>query len=87
MQSPPPGISVLPNPFSDDISIYADGIKQSLYTISIHDVLGRVINKAEVNATGNSFITKLTTENLNKGIYFLVISSDNFIFSKKIVKE
>ena len=87
MQSPAPGISALPNPFNDHINIYADGIKQSLYNISINDVLGRVVNKTEVNATGNSFVTKLTTGNLNKGIYFLVITSDNFIFSKKIVKE
>lgn len=87
MQSHAPDISVLPNPFNNDISIYADGIKQSLYSITISDVLGRVVNNTEVDATGNSFSTKLATVNLNKGIYFLVITSDNFIFSKKIVKE
>lgn len=71
-------ISVYPNPFNDIISINSN---TSIGKITLHDILGKVIN------TYNNIIEKdksINTSELSKGIYFLTIESETS--KKKTIK-
>jgi len=80
-------ILVKPNPFNDVVNIQGSGASASTYRITVQNVLGQVLVNDEVAVRGNSFHTEITTENLSKGIYFLVITSENYSYSQKMIKE
>lgn len=80
-------VLVKPNPFHDVINIQCSGSSASAYIITVQNVLGQVLVKDEVAVKGNSFHTQITTEKLSKGIYFIVITSENYSYSRKIIKE
>lgn len=82
-----PEIKVVPNPFSSNLTIYASGMKSATYRISVTDILGQVLESAEVNLLNDSFRFELNTIKLQSGIYFLIVNNENASYSKKIIKE
>lgn len=76
-------ISIYPNPFLESFVIIT---QQPLYnaTLSLHDVLGRVISETVVNGSE----IEVTRANLPKGIYLLRIVQDGKpAITKKIIAE
>lgn len=80
-------IQVKPNPFNDVISIHSSGLSASSYRITVQNVLGQVLKNEEVIIKGNSFDKEIAGGNLSKGIYFLIISNENYSYRKKIIKR
>ena len=57
-----------------------------VFSISIYDMSGRVINKLyRMNNISGAFNYFVNTNNLNSGVYNIVINADNEIQIEKIV--
>ena len=78
-------IQILPNPFSENVTVSSTDFKNGeRYIISIVDALGNNVDQIVVS----SEITILNTNTWNRGIYFISISnpSSGHISTKKILK-
>lgn len=71
-------IQIFPNPFSSYITV--TGAKEN---ILIYDMFGRIIYSIK---SENDSIT-LNLNNLSTGIYFISVKNNNFVLTKKIVKQ
>lgn len=72
------GISVYPNPATGFININSPKAISTIQIINIHGAIVRIIKVGEEN------IFRLDLHDLNSGIYFLQIFTDNGIFVEKI---
>jgi hypothetical protein len=86
-QNNPVGLSVWPNPFTNEFNLSAGNLNSSSLTVlKITDVLGKVIltnnysNKAELHDTIN-------LSDINPGIYFISITNNNRHSCYRIIKE
>lgn len=80
-------ILIYPNPTSESFMISGSLKKPALvFSISIYDMSGRVINKLYgMNNISGAFNYFVNTNNLNSGVYNIVINADNEIQIEKIV--
>ncbi len=77
-----PHWSISPNPASSILTIqYPDEWKNQAKTIKLTDAVGRILLEKQENTEGGS----LSLETVQNGLYFISISMDNQVFSKKIV--
>jgi hypothetical protein len=77
-------ISVMPNPFSDELTISIGKISSKNYTLLLTDVLGNVI----VRKTDNNPVQQLSLSELATGVYYLtIVDENNNRFTKKMIKN
>jgi hypothetical protein len=73
-------VSVFPNPFTSQITIKnSTNLKTQVF---VYDVMGKIV--ADKNS--DSGLVELNTDNLNSGIYFVKITSEDTTLTYKIVK-
>jgi hypothetical protein len=75
-------LNVLPNPFTDKLSINFSGTTPSNCILNIRDTEGAVVLSKSIS-TNESIIN---TSPLSNGIYMMEIISDHFLVSKKLIK-
>ena len=75
--------NIYPNPTNDVIFINLDKINENV-TLKLINLLGKVVF-IEQNLTTNKI--KIDMNNFQKGIYFINIELDNFVYSEKIIKN
>ena len=76
------GLSVYPNPVDDSFMI--DNMESlDIKSLSIFDINGRTVKNINVNSIGN----EINISDLNSGIYFLNIDTENGTATKKIIKK
>ena len=75
-----------PNPFNPSTSIAFSIIEKSQVQIKVFDVLGREVSTlvSETMAPGK-YSVDFNADNLNSGVYFYTIKTDNFNETKKMV--
>jgi hypothetical protein len=75
-------VRVFPNPASDEITIYFNGIQNTNASVTVTDVLGKT-----VKALGNTFggFAHYSVRGLDKGIYFINIKSENEVVTQRFV--
>jgi hypothetical protein len=74
--------TVGPNPANDVVNVSAKN-NNTINTVEITDVNGRVVKNVTVNAT----TSQINVADLNSGVYFLKASSENGVGTSKIVKK
>lgn len=74
--------AVGPNPAADVVNISAKN-NNTINTVEITDVNGRVVKNVTVNAT----TSQINVADLNSGVYFLKASSENGVGTSKILKK
>jgi hypothetical protein len=81
-------IDIYPNPFYDELKIVYNSADTQQVSIEIHDINGKLVySKQNIKRNSGLNYFKITNlEDLHRGVYFLKISSDVMIVSKKIVK-
>jgi len=77
-------VSVGPNPSAGNVDINLDQIGQSVQSIELTDVSGRVIMQFAIDTRKRYTIQH---ENLNAGIYFVRLRFDSGEVNKKIILE
>ena len=75
-------ISIYPNPVQDVLNIRS---KQTIETISIFDISGRLIQ--QINVIGNQNTISITTENLASSVYFVTVETQQNAYTTKLVKK
>lgn len=75
------GITVFPNPASQQVYIKTNGLNHDQIRITIQNVLGETITPA-VNRNGD--LLKLSLEGLENGIYFIRAEDGSAVFKQKI---
>jgi hypothetical protein len=76
-------IKVFPNPFNDDVFI--EGNDLNILSIDIYNSVGSLILSKNKNLSPNSGI-HINLAECPKGLYYLRIHSDNFLFIEKLIK-
>lgn len=76
------GFSVYPNPVNDNFTIQ-NGNNIAISGLTISDINGRTVKTLNVNAIEN----QINISDLNSGVYFLNIASENGSATKKIIKN
>lgn len=80
-------VSVYPNPASDKATLVIDAINASSLDINILDIHGKVVAAPVLNqnlSIGENIFT-INTENLNTGVYFVTLTSNNGKETVKLV--
>lgn len=72
--------SIFPNPFNEVLTIQNNDNSKITYQLS--DAYGQLL----ISETTQMLNFQLPTSNLNKGVYFLTITSNNKRFTKKLIK-
>jgi hypothetical protein len=77
---------VYPNPIADELTIQLPENRGKTAQIEIIDLTGKVIVNESVNIIGLTEIA-IPCQALNKGMYLIRLSSNNLIFTKKMLKD
>lgn len=84
-----PAISAVayPNPFNADFYINLSTTKSQSLTWSVYDITGKVVLSATENVPGGPILLEIPAADLAKGMYNVVIESEELHSSVKLVKE
>jgi pimeloyl-ACP methyl ester carboxylesterase len=80
-------VQVFPNPVTGDLSISFPMSNSSNISITIINVLGEKISSKNVISENKVFEENMNLSNLQSGIYFVEIKTNDFKVIKKIIKE
>ena len=73
-------IQVFPNPASDEITVYFDGLKNSAATVTVSDVLGKTVRQLGNNFSG---LERYNVSGLESGIYIITIRTENQVLTQR----
>jgi len=79
-------IKLFPNPVADKLYISLSLTKSALLKVSIMNITGQVIYTEQSNSEGGQNTIELNTSALPSGLYFVQISYNGQIISRKFVK-
>ncbi|NVO02476.1 MAG: T9SS type A sorting domain-containing protein, partial [Bacteroidetes bacterium] len=71
--------NIYPNPFDNEINIFANNINK----VSIYNSIGQVVY--QIMQTGNQI--KVETTKFEHGVYFVEIITSNDVIIKKLIKD
>lgn len=78
-------VSLYPNPFTDYIRVSMKDNEKQVSSIQLFNQAGSMVN--QINASSNSNEWRMETNDLNAGLYFVVLETiDNTKVSKSIIK-
>lgn len=80
-------ILVYPNPSKDYITIELIDLKESSVKVQLVDVIGKLIKEININNVHGNYKRELNVTDVEKGSYFLKISSNDISETKKIIIE
>ena len=75
-------IALLPNPTTGELNIISPEV--SLQKVEIHDLMGRLVSTVEGN---NATSLKLDLSSLQNSIYFVTLTTDQGILTKRVIKK
>jgi alpha-tubulin suppressor-like RCC1 family protein len=77
-------IEIFPNPFHHLLSLNLKNRKApENFSFKIFDITGKTI----LEGKSNTILTKINSENLETGLYFIKINFDNSLYVKRLIKE
>lgn len=81
-------VRIYPNPFTNEITIETVNTENTISTVQIIDISGRVLmSQTEAVNIGLGTIKLSNTSNLSAGIYLVKISTNGVVKTMKIVKQ
>lgn len=81
-------LTIQPNPFDDNFSLYYRGNPNALIMVELKDLTGRNLTSGrmeKLNANGELMIA-LDAQKIGAGIYVIQTTENDFVFTKKVVK-
>lgn len=88
-------VTVYPNPASDNLTLNVAVKDQQSLLYEIYDVTGRLIQTGSMTTSETNScmgIANVANDNINiaaysKGIYFITVKGDGFVYTQKLVKQ
>lgn len=78
-------VVIFPNPATDNINIKLDAIGETLNTISMFDLSGKLVHQVNMSNYYESNIVTINTENLEAGTYLVQMSFNDRLINKKVI--
>jgi hypothetical protein len=78
-------VNAYPNPFKDKTSIFFDASENEDITISVQNILGKVVFIKKIKAKQGKNILTFYRNHLSAGIYVYTVASKNDKISKRLV--
>src|SRR5690606_37136120 len=78
-------LSVYPNPANDFINIALHAEMPNNVMVNIIDAAGRVVMSQNINTTQGISESRISTAQLNAGIYTVQLSGEGFVASSRVV--
>jgi len=72
--------TIYPNPFNDELFIQTNANRE--YSVELGTITGRTIYQAKIE--GN--FHRINLAKLSSGIYFVIMKSNGFVSTKKVIK-
>jgi PKD repeat protein len=69
------GVSVFPNPVSDQLTIAFNGNTQKEVTVKMINILGQTMSEEKLTSVNSGYQHKMDVSKLNPGIYFVEVSN------------
>ena len=81
-------LTISPNPFSNVFELNFKNVATSNYTIELHDISGKIISSLvnEMPIMSKETLS-FTLQDINQGMYFLKVISQNQTITQKIIKQ
>jgi hypothetical protein len=79
--------TLYPNPSSENVTIEFNSASSTTIKMELLDVTGKVIKNVNANNVIGDYKYSMNTSDLAKGIYFLKVSSDKSIETKKVIVD
>lgn len=80
-------VSIYPNPASDVLNVKFENVSSEYMAIEISNLQGQVIYSNVLNEFTGNAIEPVNVSNLSNGVYFVKVSSDNEIVTKRVVVQ
>lgn len=80
-----PGLSLYPNPASNNLFIQMERLTDEVMQIRISDLLGRPVLEREINFASSGKLQAIDVSALSKGIYMMQISSGSKVMTRKLI--
>jgi ligand-binding sensor domain-containing protein len=77
--------SIIPNPNKGIFSFRIDSNPPAFFTLKLVNSSGKILETRAVKSAGINYIGQFNISHMSKGIYFLLVSTDKYHFSEKIV--
>lgn len=77
------GISIFPNPFNSQFNIRLNNPDNSIFVIEINDIHGNTVHRSQTN---KNELTIDLLKDTGPGIYFVKVSNEKHLTTKKIIK-
>ncbi|WP_372756346.1 cadherin domain-containing protein, partial [Labilibaculum sp.] len=81
-----PEVSIYPNPVANELHVDLSDYNNTDFTISLHSMSGAQLYRQDYESTGGEAQVSFSVQALQSGFYFLLIESDDYRKSYKIVK-
>lgn len=85
--SPASDINAFPNPATSDIAFMYAGEMATQGSITVTDLLGKIVMTVPVNVVEGSNVSSINIENLQQGVYFVDVFTGTENLKVKVVKE
>jgi hypothetical protein len=81
--------NIYPNPFNDEVFINSKNSSDKVLYVSVFNNLGQEVLKTKINSksTSSDEIIKISTAELDNGVYFFKIYSENRVIIKKLIRN
>lgn len=81
------GISIFPNPFTNEINIESRSLQEYFNLLIIRDIFGRIIYQKSIEFNNNNSILKIEQDKLVSGLYFVELKNSHQSIFKKVIKQ
>jgi len=81
----PLGVTVQPNPASNDLHLTVVGLKDSQARLTITDIQGRTVFSDGLKTNGNKLTRFIDVSNFSRGVYIVKVQSEKEIASERLV--
>jgi hypothetical protein len=78
-------VMVYPNPVKDQLTVQFGADINSIASISIFDMTGRLVYSGEKEIAGNKLTVRLPETSVSKGLHLMQIDTGKSIFSSKFM--
>ena len=79
-------VSIYPNPATDEVNVqYTNNVQQEIESVEVYDLCGRAVNT--VIGANNDLHMRINISSLSSGLYFLRVTTDQGVVTKRFVKR
>lgn len=79
-------LQISPNPGTDLFQVSAESLNAGIYTLELKNVIGQLVLRDRIETSSGRLQKTISLEGMPKGIYFLVLGSENKRISGRLVK-